>query len=196
MFYSVCKAICLVFLKLARRLTVIGDRNLPAEQGIIVVANHISYWDPIVIGCVFNRQVFFMAKENLFKIPLVGFCIRKYGAFPVDKESFKPSTMRRALELLNDGKVVGIFPEGTRSKTSEILDPHLGAAMLAFKGGVPLLPVAVNGTKGFWGNMRVNIGNPMNLTTPKRRKVAKEEMELVSQKLMTEISRLFEAIDK
>ncbi len=196
MLYSVSKAICMVYFKLVRHLKTIGDPKLPANQGIIVVSNHSSYWDPVVIGCILNRRISYMGKAELFKIPVLSFIIKNFGTFPVDREGIKPSSIRRALELLNDGKVVGIFPEGTRSKTSEMLNPHLGAAMLALKGGVPLLPVALSGTKGFWGQIKVNVGRPMNLTTLKRRKVSKEEMERVSQELMTEISRLLDVIDK
>ncbi|KAF1086475.1 1-acyl-sn-glycerol-3-phosphate acyltransferase [Sporotomaculum syntrophicum] len=196
MFYSVSKAICLVYLKLVRRLKIIGDPKLPANQGIIVVSNHISYLDPVVVGCILNRRISYMGKAELFKIPVLSFIIKKLGTFPVDREGIKPSSIRRALDLLNDGKVVGIFPEGTRSQTSEMLNPHLGAAMLALKGGVPLLPVALSGTKGFWSQVKVNVGRPMNLTTPKRRKISKEEMEHISRELITEISRLLDIIDK
>lgn len=135
MFYSVSKIICLSFLKLVRQLKVLGDSRLSADQGIIVVANHISYWDPLVIGCSLNRRIYFMAKAQLFNYFVLGSIITKLGAFPVQREGADRSSIRRALELLSAGKVVGIFPEGTRSKTGEMLNPHLGAAMLALKGG-------------------------------------------------------------
>ncbi len=194
MLYSVCKVICLIFLKLVRRLKTYGDPRLQDGQGVLVVSNHISYWDPVVIGCILNRKIHYMAKAELFNIPVLGALITNFGTFPVQREGINPSSIRRALELFNSGEVVGIFPEGTRSKTSEMLNPHLGAAMLALKGGVPLLPIALSGTKGYWGQIKVNVGRPMNLTTPKRQKVTREEMEYVSRELMAEISRLLAVI--
>lgn len=196
MLYKISKVICLVFLKLARRLKVFGDSRLPPGRGIIVVANHISYWDPLVIGCSLSRKIFFMAKAELFNIAILGSFINNLGAFPVQREGTDRSSIRRALELLGAGKVVGIFPEGTRSKTGETLNPHLGAAMLALKGGVPLLPVAVSGTKGYWGRVKVNIGKPMYFNTQNQRKVSRTEMEHVSRDLMAEINRLLTVIDR
>lgn len=196
MFYRVAKIICRIFLKIARQWKVYGDPRLPAGQGVLVVANHISYWDPLVLGCSLNRKIFFMAKADLFNIPVLGFLITKLGAFPVQREGADRSSIRRALELLGAGKVVGIFPEGTRSKTGEMLNPHLGAAMLALKGGVPLLPVAVSGTKGYWGQIKVNFGKPMYFNPQNRRKISREEMEYVSRELMAEIGRLLAVIEK
>jgi len=196
MLYSFSKAICLVILKLVRRLKIYGDPRLQPGQGILVVSNHMSYWDPVVIGCILNRRIHYMAKAELFKIPVLGAIITNFGTFPVQREGISPSSIRRALELFNAGEVVGIFPEGTRSKTREMLNPHLGAALLALKGGVPLLPIALSGTKGFWGQVKVNVGKPMFITTPKRKKATKEEMEYVSRELMAEINRLLSDIDK
>lgn len=195
MFYRVAKIICRAILFLVRRWQVTGNTVLPSGQGMIVVANHVSYWDPVVVGCALNRRIFFMAKAELFKIPGLGLIIKKLGAFPVQREGVDRSSIKRALELLAAGEVVGIFPEGTRSKTGELLNPHLGAAMLAIKGGVPLLPVAVSGTKGFLGQVKVIIGEPMNITACNRRKVSREEMAAVSRDIMSEIGRLLAVIE-
>lgn len=196
MFYRLAKLICRFFLFIIRRWKVYGNAKLPSGQGILLVANHISYWDPVVIGCAIDRRIFFMAKAELFKIPVLSYIITTLGAFPVQREGTDRSSIRRALELLGSEKVVGIFPEGTRSKSGELLNPHLGAAMLALKGGVPLLPVAVSGTKGFVSQIKVSIGEPMYFTAQNRRKIARAEMELVSRELMEEIERLLSGIDK
>jgi 1-acyl-sn-glycerol-3-phosphate acyltransferase len=196
MFYNVARIICRVILLLLRRWKVYGNTALPAGQGMLLVANHISYWDPVVVGCAINRKIFFMAKAELFQIPVLGLIITKLGAFPVHREGTDRSSIRRALELLGAGKVVGIFPEGTRSKTGELLNPHLGAAMLALKGGVPLLPVAVSGTKGVLGQVKVIIGQPMYFAAQNRRKISRNEMESVSRELMAEIGRLLSVVEK
>ncbi|HBX24326.1 MAG TPA: 1-acyl-sn-glycerol-3-phosphate acyltransferase [Desulfotomaculum sp.] len=196
MIYIVAKFICRTVLLVIRRWKVIGDPHLPPGQGLILVANHVSYWDPVVIGCAIDRNIFFMAKAELFHIPGLAWLVKKLGAFPAQRSGGGRTSIKRALELVESGNVVGIFPEGTRSKTGELLNPHLGAAMLALKGGVPLLPVAVSGTKGFWGQVKVVIGKPLYFDTPNRRKVSRAEMESVSRKAMEEIGRLLAVVEK
>lgn len=196
MFYQTAKAICRAYLFLIRRWKVQGPTELPPGEGLILVSNHTSYLDPVIIGCVFNRRVFYMAKAELFQIPGLSWIITKLGAFPVQRQGVDRYAIRRALELLAAGEVVGIFPEGTRSSTGEVLKPHLGAALLAAKGGMPLLPVAVSGARGFWGQVRVNIGEPMWVTTGDRQKSSRTQLEKASGEIMSEISRLLAVIDK
>lgn len=190
MFYRTAKAICRIILALLRRWEVQGAENLPPTGGAVVIANHISYWDPVVVGCALNRQVYFMAKAELFEIPLLGPLITRLGAFPVRRNGADPASVRRSLELLKSGRVIGIFPEGTRSHSGEILEPHLGAAMLALKVGVPIVPVAVNGTKGVAGKVRVSIGKPLEFTALYRKKAGKAELEQVSRQVMAEVDRM------
>ena len=196
MFYGFAKVVCSAVLLLLRRWEIIGNGHLPPGQGVIIVSNHVSYWDPVVVGCALNRKIYFMAKAELFDIPVLGSIITKLGAFPVQREGADRSSIKRALDLLAAGKVVGIFPEGTRSKTGELLNPHMGAAMLAIKGGVPLLPVAVSGTRGFGGKVRVNFGQPINTSASNRRKVSRTELAELSQNVMEEIKRLLAVIEK
>ncbi len=196
MFYRVAKIICRLVLLLLRRWKVTGSTKLPAGQGMVVVANHVSYWDPVVVGCALDRKIFFMAKAELFKIPVLGFIITKLGAFPVQRQGADRSSIMKALELLKAGRLVGIFPEGTRSKSGKLLDPHLGAAMLALKGGVPLLPVAVSGTRGVLGQVKVVIGKPMYFKAHNPRKVSRSELQSVSEEIMREIGRLLAVVEK
>ena len=196
MFYRVAKIICRFVLLVLRQWKIIGDPQLPPGRGMIVIANHISYWDPVVIGCALNQNIFFMAKAELFKIPVLSYIITKLGAFPVHRTGADRSSIKRALELLENGNVVGIFPEGTRNKTDVLLNPHLGAAMLALKGGVPLLPVAISGTKGFWGRIKVVIGEPIQTTAINPRKISRAEMKSFSREAMEEIGRLLAVVEK
>jgi len=188
--YSFCRGICLVFLVIFRRLKVIGDAKLPEGQGFLVISNHISNLDPVVVGCVLKRRISYMGKAELFKIPVLGFIIRKFGAFPVHRGGIHPSSIRYALSLFKEGQVVGIFPEGTRSKTNDLLDPHLGAVMLALRGGVPVVPIALTGTRGFLSQIKISIGKPIIVSQDKKRKASREDMALISQELMAEINRL------
>ncbi|HPZ43017.1 MAG TPA: lysophospholipid acyltransferase family protein [Bacillota bacterium] len=161
MIIRILKFLVRIFLALVRRWEIEGTENIPASGSVVLIANHTSYWDPVVIYCAFKRRVYFMAKAELFKIPVVGHVIALSGAFPVHRDKTDRIAIRTALRLLKEGQVVGIFPEGTRSHSGEMLKPHLGAAMLALKSGAPILPVALSGTRGVWGKVKVRVGKPI-----------------------------------
>lgn len=189
MIFRLLKAGARFILFVLRRWEVRGAENLPATGGVILAANHISYWDPVAIICAFKkRQVFFMAKSELFKIPLVGYAVRLSGAFPVRRDVTDRNALRTALRLLQAGEVVGIFPEGTRSHSGEMLKPHLGAAMLALKAGTPVVPVAVSGTRGVFGKIIVRVGSPIYFKPVA--KATKTELENISDRVMDEIAML------
>lgn len=188
MIYRLLKFLARIVLVVLRRWEVLGRENLPASGGIILVANHVSYWDPVVVICAFNRKVHFMAKAELFKIPVIGYVIRISGAFPVRRDKSDRSAIRTAVKLLEEGQVVGVFPEGTRSHTGELLKPHLGAAMLASKTGVPMLPIAVSGTRGVFGKIKVRVGRPViNRSVGKGNK---DDLEKASDRIMEQIAAL------
>ena len=188
MVYRVLKYLARIILVVLRRWEVRGRENLPASGGIILVANHVSYWDPVVVICAFKRKVHFMAKSELFKIPVIGYVIRSSGAFAVRRDKSDRHAIRTAVKLLEEGQVVGVFPEGTRSHTGEILKPHLGAAMLAFKAGVPMLPIAVSGTKGVFGKIKVHVGSPVICHSAG--KASKEDLEKASDTIMEQVAAL------
>lgn len=175
---------------LVRRWKVEGADNLPRQGGVVIVANHTSFWDPVVVGCAFKRRVFFMAKEELFRIPLFGTLITLLGAFPVQRDRIDRRALRLAMQKLSAGHPVVIFPEGRRSHTGELLKPQLGAALLAIKGGVPILPVALHGTRGIIGKVRVRVGEPMSFPELYGTKPSRATLEAVSGHLMEKIAAL------
>jgi 1-acyl-sn-glycerol-3-phosphate acyltransferase len=188
MILRILKFLVRIILALVRRWEIQGTENIPGSGGLVVVANHVSYWDPVVIICAFKRRVYFMAKAELFKIPVVGYVVSISGAFPVRRDITDRNAIRTALKLLKEGQVVGVFPEGTRSHSGEMLKPHLGAAMLALKTGVPVLPVAVSGTRGFWGKIRVRVGKPIPVESLKSS--SKADLEALSYLAMSHIAAL------
>jgi len=188
--YRLLKFFARIILFVLRRWEIRGAENLPVSGGMMLVANHTSYWDPVVVICAFNRRVHFMAKSELFNIPVVGYVMRISGAFPVRRDKSDRNAIRTAVRLLEDGHVVGVFPEGTRSHTGELLKPHLGAAMLAFKAGVPMLPVAVKGARGVFGKITVNVGRPV--PSLGGAKVNKTDLEKASDRIMEQISALLD----
>ena len=126
---------------------VYGQENVPSKHPLVVVSNHASYFDPPLLSCCVGRPVAFMAKEELFDIPLLKQGIRLYGAYPVKRGAGDRGALRSAMTALKDGWLVGIFLQGTRTVDGRIDDPKLGAAMIAAKARVPLLPVSLWGTE-------------------------------------------------
>lgn len=125
---------------------VFGAENVPKHGPLIIVANHASDFDPPILSNCMRRPVSFMAKEELFKVPLLAPAIRLYGAYPVKRGSADRSAIRAALKQLDEGWAVGVFLQGTRTRDGRIPQPKLGAALIAAKAQVPLLPVSLWGT--------------------------------------------------
>lgn len=121
-------------------------QNLPAEGPVVVVANHASTLDPLALGVACPRAVYFMAKEELFRNPVSAFFLRALHAFPVVRGQADREAYRMSMEVLKNGCVLGIFPEGTRSKTGGLLRAHPGAARFSLQTGSPVVPAAVVGT--------------------------------------------------
>jgi 1-acyl-sn-glycerol-3-phosphate acyltransferase len=123
-----------------------GAENVPQQGPLVVVSNHASDFDPPILSCCVGRPVAYMAKEELFNIPILGQAIQVYGAYPVSRGAADRSAIRSALQYLENGWATGVFLEGTRTPDGRITDPKLGAALIAAKAKAPLLPVSLWGT--------------------------------------------------
>ncbi|GAB4474634.1 MAG: lysophospholipid acyltransferase family protein [Elainellaceae cyanobacterium] len=126
---------------------VYGMENVPRRGPLIVVANHASDFDPPLLSCCVRRPVSYMAKEELFRVPVLKQAIALYGAYPVRRGSADRSAIRAALHQLEQGWAVGVFLSGTRTPDGRIPEAKLGAAMIASKVQAPLLPVSLWGTE-------------------------------------------------
>jgi 1-acyl-sn-glycerol-3-phosphate acyltransferase len=168
-------AVCRVFYNTFFRWTVTGRENVPQSGSLVVVANHVNAADPVLLLCAFPRWVTYMAKEELFRHPLLGPLMRSGGLFPIKRTGTvqeKRDTMRQAEELLTQGHVLGLFPEGKRDRTGVLLPGKPGAAILAVHSGAPLIAVAVSGTEQMTGlnwlcrrpKVTVTIGKPFRLS--------------------------------
>jgi 1-acyl-sn-glycerol-3-phosphate acyltransferase len=172
-----------------------GNDKLPMSGPVIIAANHVSNWDPVVVALVFNRPIHFMGKAQLFKYWISDKLLTKLNAFPVKKGTPDRNAIRRALKLLEEGQVLGIFPEGARNKTGEEMKAQSGVAMIALKSGSPIVPVACIGTKGNlpWGwfsPLLVRVGDAIYLDEYQGQKVNSATMEQLSSDIMNKINQL------
>ncbi len=124
-----------------------GAENVPQTGPLIVVSNHASDFDPPIVSCCMRRPVAFMAKEELFQVPVLKQAILLYGAYPVKRGAADRQALRSAMSYLEQGWATGVFLQGTRTPDARITDPKLGAALIAAKTQAPLLPVSLWGTE-------------------------------------------------
>jgi 1-acyl-sn-glycerol-3-phosphate acyltransferase len=172
-----------------------GAENVPHEGPLVVVSNHASDFDPPIVSCALRRPVAYMAKEELFRIPVLKQGIQLYGAYPVKRGAADISAIRSALNCLSGGWAVGVFLQGTRTPDARIPEPKLGAALIAAKAKVPLLPVSLWGTETIFQKgssvprlvpVTVRIGQVIDFPTSTKR----EELEAVTQQCAAAIHAL------
>lgn len=135
------------FLRTLLRMDVIGSTHVPARGPAVLVANHESIWDPFVLGVLTERPIRYMAKAELWRSPLLAKVMDAFGTFPVERGGGDLGAIARAVRLLEQGEVLGIFPQGT-SKLGAPRRYQRGAARLALEAGALLVPVRLTGTRG------------------------------------------------
>ena len=191
--YSLIRFFATCIFKIIFRWRITGAENVPASGAVIVASNHISNFDPLVVGAAITRPIHFMAKEELFANPVLRQIIRWLGAFPVRRGAADRTAIRTAMNFLEEGKVIGLFPEGTRSKTGEIGQAEAGLAMIATKTGATIVPAAIFGTNKVFqaGSLlpgfQVYFGKPIRV---KKGKASKKELENITETMMQEIRSL------
>lgn len=145
-FYAASQAVIRGLLRLFCGLRYEGAEHVPLEGGCLLAANHKSYLDPPTLGSGLRREIRYFAKRELFGVPILGFFVRAYGSIPVDRGAFDRRQLATALEVLQGGDALLVFPEGTRIRHRGYGDAKVGVAMLAIKAGVPVIPVHLSGT--------------------------------------------------
>jgi len=170
-----------------------GTGNVPADGPLIVACNHRSYLDPPMLGTYCPRRLAYMAKAELFTIPVLGAAIRAVGAYPVDREGSSTAAIKRSLEVLRAGGAIGIFPEGTRNLDGTV-QAHEGVALLASLSKAPVVPAALVGTADAkrFHQIKVAFGTPLRL--PADRKATREDLAKFTDDVMSAIAALAESI--
>lgn len=165
-FYKIIYCIVIPFFRLFYRTHVTGRENIP-EGPVVVCGNHTSLTDPFFMAIAMGRHRLpvFMSKIELFRIPVVGFVLRRIKAIPVDRGASDLSAIKTAITELKAGNKIGIFPEGTRVDGNEasVDAAKTGAAMIASRAGVDMVPVYISSKKHIFGRVNVMVGKPVSL---------------------------------
>ena len=173
----------------------IGKDNIPKNVSFIMVSNHGSLLDPPILGHAIGRNISFMAKAELFNIPILGFIIAACGAYPVKRGIVDKNTIKTACEKLSKNNCIGIFIDGTRQQNGRVNKPKQGAALLAFKNQKILLPVAIVNSHRlirfkflipFFTKIVIKVGQPVQ--PPKSS--SKEDLKFVTNLLRDNINSL------
>ncbi len=166
-----------------------GTENVPRTGPLIVACNHVSYLDPPGMGCFCPRRISYMAKKELFAIPVLGPLIAAVGAYPVDRQGSATAAIKRSLDVLRSGGAIGIFPEGTRNLDG-VVQPQTGVALLASLAGAPVVPAAIVGSDraAHLAQIKVAFGVPMAL--PREGKATHDDLAKFTSDIMNAIGAL------
>lgn len=192
-FYAFARGLCGVILRLVWRLRSRDAKHVPLDGAVILACNHVSYLDPVVLGVGAPRPVTYLAKKELFAIPVLGTTIRGLGAYPLDRANGGVAAVRAALRALKDGRCIGIFPEGTRNLRGDAEEKG-GAALLASLSGAPVVPCAIAGTRHAKRLHPITVVYGEPLTIPRNRKANGDDLEKWTAEIMRRIRALEESI--
>jgi len=168
--YRIARAVLRAFCIVCFRLRASGRENIPAEGAFILASNHQSYLDPMLCAVRIKRQLNFLARQSLFSNRFFGRLISSVGALPLKQDQADMATMRQVIALLNEGKGVCLFPEGTRCEDGRIAPFKPGLGLLCRRGNATIVPVVIDGAFEAWprhkkifsfGSIRVQYGQPV-----------------------------------
>ncbi len=176
-----------------------GVENIPREGGVLLVSNHISLLDPVIVGSAANREIHFMARSNVFNVPLLGPIISVFNAYPVNRGRPDLGALRRTITLLKKGNAVLIFPEGTRSFDGKLGKAHDGACFIAHRANVPTIPVYHKGAEKMMprgskrirrAKLSVTFGKPIDFSHIVESEIKREMYQEMGVQMMGAISNL------
>ena len=196
LFYRVNSAWVQFLVFFATRRDTQGKDNVPRKGPLIVVSNHLNNADPPVLEHAVRRDIHWLTKAEWFKTPVIGWMFRLAGMIPVRRFEADLHALREAQKLLDRGGCLGMFPEGTRSKTGALKEGEPGSALIALRSGAPIVPVAIWGTEKVHlprdiigrTSVHVHVGKPFTLTAGK--KITREDVAEGTRKIMMAIAEM------
>ena len=186
-------------LKSLFRFQVFGAGSVPSTGGVLLMSNHASYVDPVFMGAAVDRNLYYMARSTLFRPGLIGWFLLNMNAFPVHLGVLDRRAVRRALQLLEDGNLLLIFPEGTRSVDGTLGKPQAGVGLIAYKTTASVVPVFLSGTHKALprgakmlklAKIMVSFGSPIDMEYYRERKASRETYVEIGEEVMVEIGKM------
>ncbi|UOQ93596.1 1-acyl-sn-glycerol-3-phosphate acyltransferase [Halobacillus shinanisalinarum] len=187
--YKLGKLVCSLIFYPLYRIKVTGKENIPKDGPVIICANHISNVDPPVVGITNKRDVYFLAKEELFKNRFLEKLMKSINAFPIKRGMRDRNALRKGLDILKENHVLGLFPEGSRQKNGEIGKGLAGAGFFALRSEATIVPCAIIGPYEKLKPLKVVYGKPIDMTDYREQKAS---AQVVTDRIMEEIRQLHE----
>ncbi len=180
-----------IVVKLLFFLRIEGRQNIPKDRNCILMGNHQCLLDPVTLAlCVPDREIHFMGKKELFENRLLGWAFRKVHGFPVDRGNMDMAAIRTAMGVLKEGNTLGIFPEGTRSKSGHMLPLLGGASLLALKSGCDVVPVYIDGNYRPFHRIVVRVGEPVDMADLRAGRMNRETCDELTHRIEASFARL------
>ncbi|QTM99672.1 1-acyl-sn-glycerol-3-phosphate acyltransferase [Sediminibacillus dalangtanensis] len=187
--YTFAKNVVAAILYPVYRIKVVGAENVPDKGPVIICSNHISNFDPPVVGITSPRDIYFMAKEELFNNTFLRGLLTRLHAFPIKRGMKDRNALRQALNILEEGNTLGLFPEGTRNKTGKVGKGLAGAGFFALRSQAYIVPCAIIGPYKPFKQLKVVYGKPIEMEQYRENKVSAKD---VTQVIMQEIQKLID----
>lgn len=199
--YSATKFLLSRFFKLLFRVEITGKENIPQDGGLLVCSNHLSNWDPIILAAVIDRQVHYMAKKQLFAVPLLRGFLKTLGSFPINRGTADPSSLKTSISYIKQGEVVGIFPQGTRQPyvEPETTPVKSGVGLVVYRSKCDVLPISVRTKQNkvkIFRKVYINIGKPISYSSFGLDSASQAEYKQVTEKVFEEIIKLYKGENK
>ena len=168
-----------------------GRENIPKDRNCVLMGNHQCILDPLMLAlCVPDREIHFMGKKELWNNKLLGWAFTKVHGFPVDRGNMDMGAIRTAMNVLKGGETLGIFPEGTRSRTGHMLPLLSGASMLALRSGCEVIPVYIDGRYKPFHRITVRVGTAVEMDDLRAGRVTKESCDALTGRIEAEFAQL------
>ena len=203
MIYFISRILFKILLKTVFRFEINGSGNIPKKGPFIMVSNHVSYADPVVMGVACNTvPINFMAKRELFDIPIFNLWFKAVGCIPIERNSASSAALKKAVQKLKQGMALGIFPEGRRSPDGKLRKAEPGVGLIVAKTGVPIIPLYISGTEKALPigkktlmpcKITAKIGKTVDISQSMKLLEKRKIYESIGEKIIGAISRLKDA---
>lgn len=188
---AIIKKLCFLLAKIIYRTEIIGVENIPQDEGAIICGNHVHAMDaPVLLATIKRNNIYFMAKEEIFENKFVGTFAKLYNVFPVARGQKDVEAMRKAIKVIKEKNVLGIYPEGTRNGLEKGIKPKNGAVNIAIRTNAKIVPFGIEGSFKPFRKVIYRFGEPIDFSGYKANAKDKEVVDVLTNELIAKIIEL------